>query len=338
MKSDPLHILVLGAGSVGRRHMRNLAGLGCAVSAFDPRDDRLAEARSEVTVVGTFTDEGAALQAAPYDGVVVASPPSVHVDQCIAALRAGMPVLLEKPVAPTLADALRLSEFMRGVEAPRLVLGYTYRWWEPLARLRELIHDGRVGRPLHARFTMSAHLADWHPWERYQDFFMASKELGGGALLDESHFIDLMLWFFGLPERVVATVEHNSTLDIETDDNVDMIAVYPDGLRVTMHLDLYGRPHEKNIVVAGEGGTLQWSFDPNRVRFSDSAEQDWQDERWQLERNDMFVGVAREFVDVIRQGEPPTCGVEDGLDVLAVVEACRESTSSGCFVPVVSRR
>jgi predicted dehydrogenase len=41
---------------------------------------------------------------------------------------------------------------------------------------------------------MSAHLADWHPWERYQDFFMAQAALGGGALLDESHFLDLMLW------------------------------------------------------------------------------------------------------------------------------------------------
>ena len=55
-----------------------------------------------------------------------------------------------------------------------------------------------VGGLRHARFVMSAHLADWHPWERYQDFFMASRDQGGGALLDESHFIDLMLWFFGV--------------------------------------------------------------------------------------------------------------------------------------------
>lgn len=338
MTPDPLHVLVLGAGSVGRRHLRNLAAIGCAVSAFDPREDRLVEASTEVELVGTYRDQAAAFAGGPYDGVVVASPPNVHVDQCIAALGAGMPVLLEKPVAPTLEDALRLAEFAREGEMPALVLGYTYRWWEPLARLRELIRSGKVGRPLHARFTMSAHLADWHPWERYQDFFMASKELGGGALLDESHFIDLMLWFFGVPERVVALVEHNSSLDIETDDNVDMIAVYPEGLRVTMHLDLYGRPHEKNIVVTGETGTLQWSFDPNRVRYSDVAEQDWHDEEWQLERNDMFVGVAKEFIDVIRRGVTPTCRLRDGLDVLAVVEACRESTSSTQFVAVAPLR
>ena len=75
---------------------------------------------------------------------------------------------------------------------------------------------------------MSAHLADWHPWEQYQDFFMAKKNLGGGALLDESHWIDLMVWFFGLPQSIIGKVEKISDLDIETDDNVDFLSLYPD--------------------------------------------------------------------------------------------------------------
>jgi predicted dehydrogenase len=68
---------------------------------------------------------------------------------------------------------------------------------------------------------MAAHLADWHPWERYQDFFMSSKTMGGGAILDESHWLDLMLWFFGTPEKLFAKVDKISDLEIETDDNVD---------------------------------------------------------------------------------------------------------------------
>lgn len=337
MSETTPHLLVLGAGSVGRRHLRNFAALGCRVSAFDPRDDRLAEARSEVTLEGAFTDQAEALAAASYDGIIVASPPNFHVDQCIIALRAGLPVLLEKPVSPSFDDAARLVDAAADPGMPPVLLGYTYRWWEPLGRLRELVAGGKVGTPLHARFVMSAHLADWHPWERYQDFFMASKELGGGALLDESHFIDLMLWFFGRPERVVATVEKLSDLEIETDDNVDMIAVFPGGLRVTMHLDLFGRPHEKYIVVTGDKGTLQWSFDPNRVRFSDVAEDRWHDETWELERNDMFEGVAREFLSVISGSADPSCAVRDGADVLAVVEACRTSSASRRFEDVEYR-
>jgi len=327
------HILVIGAGSVGRRHLRNLAALGCVLSAADPRADRISEAVGEVTLAREFTDMDAARAAmAHFDGVVIASPPSVHVDQCIAAIRAGVPVLLEKPVSPDLARARRLAAEIDANPGASLLLGYTYRWWPPLQRFRERLAAGEIGTPLHARFVMSAHLADWHPWERYQEFFMASRELGGGALLDESHFLDLMIWFFGMPDEVYARVERLSALEIETDDNVDMVASFGD-LRVAMHLDLFGRPHEKYISVAGDKGTLEWSFEPNRVRLGTGMEQEWDEECFDFERNDMFVGVAREFLALVAGDlAEPTCTIKDGVDVMRIVEACRQSTASRATV------
>jgi predicted dehydrogenase len=101
-----------------------------------------------------------------------------------------------------------------------LLLGYTWRWWPSLLKVKDLVAQQAVGQLRHVKFTMAAHLADWHPWERYQDFFMASEALGGGALLDESHWLDLMLWFFGMPQKLFAKVEKISDLEIETDDQL----------------------------------------------------------------------------------------------------------------------
>jgi predicted dehydrogenase len=181
---------------------------------------------------------------------------------------------------------------------------------------------------------MSAHLADWHAWERYQDFFMASKELGGGALLDESHFIDLMLWFFGMPAEVFARVERLSSLEIETDDTVDAWLCYRNGIRICIHLDLYGRPHERSITVTGERGTLRWTFDPNRLRFSQSPDAIWSETVYPFERNEMFMRAAREFLQMIDTGQSPSCSVEDGCAVLRVIEAMRQSSASGRVVPL----
>lgn len=326
------HILILGSGSVGRRHARNFHALGGQVSCMDPRRDRLDQAGSEVPVKYQFTSLEAALaHAEEFTGVAVCSPPRFHVEQSEAALERGIPVLLEKPASVDAASCRRLQARLN--EGGTLILSYTYRWWEPVRRLKTLIDTGIVGPLRHARFVMSAHLADWHPWERYQDFFMASQELGGGALLDESHFIDLMLWFFGMPERIFARVEKISDLEIHTDDLVDLVAVYPERLRVTIHLDLFGRPHEKRIVVVGEQGTLQCLFDPHAVLIGHGPESKWETEAFSLERNDMFLGVAREFLDLIegRRGGP-TCGLVDGLNVMEVVEACRESQRTGCEV------
>ena len=323
------HVLVVGTGSVGKRHARNLLGLGCEVTCVDPRRDRLEEALEELGAVPVYPDlEAAFASGQRFDGVAVASPPAFHVEQCLAALHRGVPVLLEKPVSPDLASAARLQEAVHATSVP-LLLGYTYRWWEPLFEVRRLLADEAVGELRYVRFDMSAHLADWHPWERYQDFFMSSAALGGGALLDESHWIDLMIWFFGMPESLVARVEKVSGLEIDADDMVDVLVHYPDGPRVSIHLDLIGRPHEKSIRFVGEGGSIHWSIDPNRVAVARGPAQDWLDTDYDCERNDMFMGVAREFLQVIAGQPARTCTVDDGVRVLSIVEAARESHASG---------
>lgn len=334
MTRETLHILVLGAGSVGKRHMQNLKDLGCVVSAMDPRDDRLDEAADGIGIAFRYRSLEAIDNWSAFDGVVIGSPPSFHVDQAMAALGAGRPVLMEKPLSPGLADAERLEQFIQGRPDARLLLGYTYRWWPPLRDFRERLRGKGASPVLHTKFVMSAHLADWHPWERYQDFFMASRELGGGALLDESHFIDLMYWFFGMPESITARVEKLSSLDISTDDNVDIIASYGDNLRVTIHLDLFGRPHEKYIRASGENHSIEWCFDPNRIRWSGEMTDQWQEQRYDHERNDMFVAVAEEFLGIIRHGHAPSCTLADGINVMRLIEACRASSDNNRTIEI----
>jgi predicted dehydrogenase len=301
----------------------------------DPRIDRLDQASTEIPLKHRFNHLESALSAFSdtFAGVVVASPPKFHVEQSLLALEAGLPVLLEKPVSPDVHSCQLLEKRLQ--KGGKLLLGYTYRWWPPVTRLKTILGRDTIGAVRHARFIMSAHLADWHPWEAYKDFFMASRELGGGALLDESHFIDLMLWLFDLPERLFARVEKISDLEIDTDDLVEILAVYPNGLRVTIHLDLFGRPHDRRIELIGEKGSIQCLFDPNEIRVGRSADSNWETETYSVERNDMFVGVAREFVQLIQgDGNNLTCQLSDGLKVLQVVEACRESqrTSRDVFI------
>jgi predicted dehydrogenase len=130
-----------------------------------------------------------------------------------------------------------------------------------------------------------------------------------------------------MPESIYGQAEKLSSLEIETDDNVDIIARYADGLRVTIHLDLYGRPHQKFIAVTGESGTLEWSIDPNRLRFSNSMADEWDEMEYDFERNDMFVNVAKEFLEVLEGRRDMTCTLVDGMAVMKMIEAVRISGS-----------
>ena len=158
------HILIVGTGSAGKRHARNFISLGCTVSCMDPRQDRLDElADEEIKAESVFADLDDAFSGEEdFDAVVVASPPSFHVDQSISALERGLPVLLEKPVSSNLADSLKLQKVVHASGAP-LLLGYTWRWWTPLSKVKALVDQEVVGNLRYVKFTMSAHLADWHP-------------------------------------------------------------------------------------------------------------------------------------------------------------------------------
>ena len=291
--------------------------------------DRRADMTNEIGSVRCFANVQAALKGPnPPNGVVIASPPAFHVEQAIAALKSQIPVLLEKPVSTNLKEAQELVKVCESTTT-QLLLGYTWRWWPPILEAKKNLEKGAIGSIRHVRFTMSAHLEDWHPWEPYTDFFMSSEKLGGGALLDESHWIDLALWFFGLPKSIIASIGKISDLEIETDDNVDILLNFEAGLRATIHLDLFGRPHEKSIRFVGEQGSCLWTESPNRLAFSNKENEKWDEKYFCCERNDMFLGVAEEFLRVIDGASVPTCTLQDGVQVLEVIEAARRSQSEG---------
>lgn len=325
-------ILVIGAGSVGRRHATNLASLGFRISAVDPRPDRLQELKAALPdeCLGAFVgDLQAGLALSGVDAVVIATPTGLHVEHGVAALALSVPILMEKPISTDLETAERFAERANAAGVP-VLLGYTWRWWPAVERIRELIADGAVGTLRRAQMSMSAHLADWHPWEPYQEFFMASTELGGGALLDESHWVDLALALFGEPAQVSADIGRLSDLQIDTDDNVELLMTHLTGVRSSIHLDIHGRPHERTVRISGSEGTIEWSSDPEAVRIGvGSGRGEWTEEIFSADRNVMFMRLAQEFDEIIRGSRAPSCSLNEGLAVMRVVEAARVSSHFG---------
>jgi predicted dehydrogenase len=319
------NILIIGFGSVGKRHSENFSSLGCNISIVEVNEIRIIEASSKANVKAYYQDINEALYCDKFDGAIICSPTLFHPKQSLILIQAGIPVLVEKPLAINLFEANRLKYDIEKCNG-KLLLGYTWRWWEPIRILKQMLFENLIGEVRHVHFNMSAHLADWHPWERYQDFFMSSKKLGGGALLDESHWIDIMIWIFGMPNSISGHVSKISELEIETDDNVDLLCHF-DSLSVKIHLDLFGRPHDKSIRFVGDKGSILWTAEPNRISVCNQAIPIWEEYNYEYERNDMFTSLAKEFIDVIDDKLDISCSVDDGINVLKIIEAARKSTT-----------
>jgi predicted dehydrogenase len=322
---ENLLIVVVGSGSVGKRHALNLIKLGCLTCFVDSNIQRARELNEELGGLGSYSSISEASLFHVFSGAIIATPTIYHLDLTVEVIKLGIPVLLEKPITITLEESLVLLNYSKNI-VDSILLGYTWRWWPPLIEVKKMLDDNIVGNIIHVHFHMSAHLADWHPWERYQDFFMSKKELGGGALLDESHWIDLMIWFFGMPKSVFGKVDKISNLEITSDDIVDVVFIY-DKMHVTMHLDLFSRPHEKSIRFVGSEGTIFWQANPNQVSLSKSETPNWEINEFSCERNDMFMSLVNDFIFMIKsKTEVPRCGVLDGVKVMKVIEAIRESS------------
>jgi predicted dehydrogenase len=111
---------------------------------------------------------------------------------------------------------------------------------------------------------------------------------------------------------------------------VDILVRYASGERVNLHLDLIGRPHERSITAIGEAGTLVYSYEDNVILHGTRGEQVWDKQAFKCERNDMFMEVARDYIDMINgRLINKRCTVEDGVAALGIVDACRQSSAEG---------
>jgi predicted dehydrogenase len=246
-------VLVLGAGSIGRRHARNLAAAGANVAVADP-------VATDVTVAWDDVDPGA------FAGVVVASPTVHHLDQARQVVKAGTKALVEKPLATTALGATALQ----GAN-DRLRVGFNLRFHQPIQRLVDLVHAGRAGRVVGARLWFGYHLPSWRPAVDYRTSYSARADLGGGILLDAIHELDLAVWLLG-PELTVETavVARLGDLELDVEDTVRAQLRTPDGAPVDVALDYLSRDYRRGIEVVGTEATVRLDWARNVLEIADA--------------------------------------------------------------------
>lgn len=243
-----------------------------------------------------------------------------------------MHVLMEKPLSHTMNGVDEMLE-MAASRGLTFMVGYTYRFWPPLQRLKTLLDEQRIGKVLFMHVAFSQYLPDWHPWEDYRTWFMSKREQGGGALLDESHTLDMVRWLVGEIDDLWCETGNLSSLEMTADDYAQFVVRFANGVRGTIHMDVFSRQPFRSLEFAGEQGNIRCDLNANEITLH-VAGSDPVVERFTCDRNEMFVDEARCFLEAMAGRTAPVVSGEDARRTLRVIMAGLESNSTGRRVRV----
>jgi predicted dehydrogenase len=264
---------------------------------------------------------------------IVANPASMHEETGLALAKAGVHLLVEKPLTDSMKGVDRLISVC---ETNNLVLmvAYVLRFNEGLNVFRQAVLDGRIGRVLSFRAEVGQYLPDWRPGSDYRTSVSARKELGGGALLELSHELDYICWIFGQVKTVSADLKNTGLLDIDVEDLVDGILEVEteDGSTIvgTVHLDMLQRAPYRSCRAIGEAGTIEWNAIEGTVCCFDANLKTWQTLYYSTstDRNELYTRQIKSFLNAVQHTQAAVVAGEDGKAVLKIIEAIRESAAS----------
>jgi predicted dehydrogenase len=331
MNSVPLpfggySVLVVGAGSIGRRHIANLRKLGVQkLAAADPDASRLQLVADEFSIE-KFGDLDEALRVFKPDAVFVCTPPVFHIEQALSALQSGADVFIEKPLSYRLdgVAALRSEAHKLG----RVVqVGYNLHFNPGMRTLKRLVEEGVAGRILWARAEVAQYLPDWRPWQDYRQSYTARRDLGGGIILDASHEIDYMLWLLGPPRELTCMAGQVSGLDVNVEDCATILLRLRSGAQADIHMDFAQRTASRSCVVAGDRARLEWEHAQNQVRII-RPESAVEVIEYDFESNHMYIAEVEDFFSCVHSrvtANESLAGAELTLEVaLAALTAAAE--------------
>lgn len=335
-------IAVMGAGLIGRRHAMHVAAspdadLACVI---DPHPVGQAVAAEHGVPWTASLDQ--ALTHRP-DGVIVATPNQMHMQHGMDCIAAGLPVLVEKPLCDSVANAERLVAAADAGGVP-LLTGHHRRHNPLMQRAKQMIDDGAIGRPLVANAMFWVHKPD-----DYFDVTWRREKGAGPVYLNLIHDIDNLRFLLGEVIAVTAA-ESNGARGHAVEDTSVILLEFASGILATASVcdatvaawsweansgenPAYAQVDQDCYLIGGTHGSLAL---PSLTLRRSQGERSWyaplETSREKVQAEDPLARQVSHFARVIRGEEAPLVSGREGLETLRVIQAVKQSAATGARV------
>ena len=322
-----MKILVIGCGSIGERHIKNLIVLDAgSIIVADTNPDRL-EYIKEKYFLEVYDDVDAAFATRP-DIVLVCTPPPLHIPMAMKAVDHGCHVFIEKPLSHSLEH---VDGFLaKAKKKQRIVfVGYNLRFQKGIRLMKQLLDEGAIGKALAIRAEFGQYLPDWRPSQDYTKSYTAHQSMGGGIILDGSHEIDYVRWFLGEITEVSCFAGILGSLDVDVEDTAEILLKTDQGMLADIHLDFLQRIYSRTCKIIGTQGTLLWDYTENTVKLYSAKTKEWKTFPVQAEPNEMYLEEMKHFLACVNEKAVPLIDGHAAKTVLEIALAAKKSATVG---------
>jgi len=341
----PLKLAVLGAGMMGKRHAELVASEPEARLSGIVDPSPVGAHVVEQFGARWFASFADLVSADRPDGVIIATPNQLHLENGLEAIAAGIPAIVEKPLAVDVASGARLVAAAEKTGVPLLV-GHHRRYNPMIAKAKEIVDSGRLGR------LATVQGACW--LIKPDDYFAPAwrrEEGGGPILLNLIHDVDLLRYLCGEISAVQA-IESNAMRGNPVEDTAVILLRFANGALGTLNVsDCVVAPWSWELT-AGEnpayprqdqscyqiGGALGSLTIPQLELWWNPGKRGWWEplasERAPFVPEDPLRVQIRHFCAVIRGEAAPIASGRGGLNTLKVIEAVKASARTGATVAV----
>lgn len=282
-----MEFLIVGYGSMGQRHARNLRkicaknGLSCSIDLLRTRS---TDAPEGIRGVYTSKDQFPGT----YDAIFITNPTATHYETLVDLIELSGAFFIEKPVFDRTdydLDFLDREEKVLYVAAPM-------HYKPAISWLKEHFDFSEA---FSLRSISSSYLPDWRPGVDYRKTYSAHKDMGGGVAIDLIHEWDYLQYLIGFPERVHSIIAKRSDLEIDSDDVALYIADYGDKT-AEIHLDYFGRVPLRKLEIFTKEDTVECDLLTDTISFLKAGEQIVLTE----ERDDTQTRELEAFLEMIQ--------------------------------------
>jgi predicted dehydrogenase len=297
-------VLVIGHGSIGKRHARILSELPEVQEVH-------VMTRQAKTPFPTLNNLSDVADLDP-DYVVIASETSRHFDELrsLENLLCSKTILVEKPLFDTNCDLT--------INNNEVYVGYNLRFLPALQMIREKVRGREIWE---VSAICGSYLPDWRPERDYRKTSSAQISTGGGVINDLSHELDYVSWLCGAIKIEYCSRKKLSNLEIETDDFFILIGHSRENVRVHVGLNYFSRRPRRKLYIDGVGISIDMDFISNTAIINE----DGNEKIYNFPNNEGDSTYIAQHRAMLSGHAGPACTFIEGLELMSLIEDAQKS-------------